>query len=253
MTTRRNRPAPPPPPIDQDLVDRNVEDLRRRLGRAARSEVAAQLKASLGSDVPCYGVKAPETHSIGLETVRRVRSAGFPLTMAISEALFKSAKLEESLIGAQLVGALARHVGGGDFDRFESWAGTLNNAQTTDALATQCISRAMAAKPSVAMRLLEWGKSDNPWRRRAAVMSFAPLVREGRFMTDALSMADVLMTDPHEEVQRGVGMMLLDASRLQSPRVVEFLVPWKDRASRLILQTAATKLSREDRALILGQ
>ena len=191
MATRRNRPEPPPPPaIDQALVDRTVEDLRKRLGRAARSEVAAQLKASLGGGVSCYGVKPAEVHNIGLETVRRVRSPGLPLTLAISDALFKSGKLEEGLIGAQLVGAMARHIGGGDYDRFDSWAGTLDNAQTADALATLCISRAMAAKPSIAMRLLEWAKSDHPWRRRAAVMSFAPLVREGRFLTDALEVAE---------------------------------------------------------------
>jgi 3-methyladenine DNA glycosylase AlkD len=253
MASRRNnRPAAPAAPaVDQAAVDRTLSELRSKLERSGRRDVAAHIQRELGGDVPCYGIKAAETHSIGLEVVRRLRSGGMPLTMAISEQLFKSAKLEEGLIGAQLVGALARHISGSDFDRYDAWAASLNNAQTADALAMQCISRAMAAKPSIALRLIDWAKSPSPWRRRAAAMSFAPLVREGRFMTDALTVADVIMADPDEDVQKGVGTLLMEATRLKAPRVMEFLVPWKGRAARMVMQTAATKLSREDRAAVL--
>ena len=229
-----------------------MSELRRRLERSGRRDVAAQLRRTLGEGVPCYGIKAAEVHAIGLEAVRRLRSGGLARTMEIADELFKTGNLEEGLIGAQLVGALARLIGSGEFERFDAWADTLTNAQTADALATQCISRSMAAKPSIAMRLVDWAKSPSPWRRRAAVMAFAPLVREGRFMTDALTVAEVVMTDLHEDVQRGVGTMLLEATRLQAPRVVEFLAPWKEKAPRLLLQTAATKLSGEDRAAVLG-
>ena len=229
-----------------------LAELRRRLGRAGRGDVAAQLKRSLGEGVPCYGIKPAEVHNIGLEAVRQLRSGGMPLTLEVAGDLFKSGNLEEGLIGAQLVGALARHIGGGDFPRFEAWAGKLNNPQTADALATQCISRAMAAKPSIALRLLEWTKSSNPWLRLAAVSSFAPLVREGRFMTDALSVAEPVMNDEHEAVQRGVGTLLMEATRLQAPRVVEFLSAWKGKAPRLVMQLAATKLSGAERAAVLG-
>jgi 3-methyladenine DNA glycosylase AlkD len=226
-------------------------EIRRRLTQAGRLEVAAGIHKSMGDDVDCYGVKPAEVGNIGMEAIRRLRSGGLVLSMAIADALFKSRKLEEGLIGAQIVGALARLIGGGEFDRFDSWVSLLDNAQTSDALALNCISKSVAAKTSLAMKLVDWTKSPNPWRRRAAVMSLSPMVREGRFMTDALTVAEQVMVDSHEEVQRGVGMMLLDASRLQSPRVVEFLVSWKDKSPRLVLQTAVAKLSPEDRKAVL--
>ncbi len=190
-------------------------------------------------------------HQIGLDAVRRLRSGGLPLSMAIADPLLAGGNLEEGMAGTQIVGALARLISGADFERFDKWAGSLTNAQTADALGTGCIGPAMAATPSLALKLLDWAKSPSPWRRRAAVAAFVPLVREGRFLTDAISVAELLMEDSHEDVQRGVGTMFLEASRLQAPRVVEFLASWKHTSPTLLLQVAATKLSQADRAAVL--
>lgn len=252
---RKKRPshqAPSAPPVDRELVDQTVSDIRKRLQGAGRKDLADQLKKAYGDDLPCYGIKLIDLHNIGMDFVRRLRSPGFPVSIAIAEDLYKSRNLEEGLVGAQLVGAMARHIGSGDFDRFEVWAGYLSNPQSADALGLQCISRAMAARPSIALKLVEWAKSDVPWRRVAAISSFSPLVREGRFMTDALTVAEELMTDENEDVQKAVGTMLMEMTRLKSERVVEFLGPWKGKAQRAIVQAAATKLMGPDREAVLG-
>ena len=251
MTNRRQQPPQQPEP-DTEAIERAVGELRRRLKQAASPREAEGLRRSLGADVPVYGLKAADSHRIGLELGRRLRSAPPALSMDIADALFTTGNLEEGLVGAQLLGAMARHIGGGDFARFDKWAGALTNAQTADGLAMSGIAKALAAKPSLAAQLVVWAKSTTVWRRRAAVSSFIPLVREGRFLTDALTVAEVVMTDAHEEVQRGVGTLLLEASRLQSSRVVEFLQTWKGKAPRLVLQIAATKLAPQDRSAVLG-
>ena len=71
-------------------------------------------------------------------------------------------------------------------------------------------------------------------------------------MTDALEVAEVVMRDDSEEVQRGVGTMLMEATRLKADRVVEFLMEWREQSPRLILQTAATKLPPAERGKVLG-
>ena len=238
--------------MDQKIVDQAVSDVRARLKKAGRPEVVAQLRKSLGDDVPCYGVKPAAVKDIGLEIVRRHRTGGLAVAMAIGDPLFMSGYLEEGQIAAQVVGTMGRHVTGADFDRFDVWAGALTNAQVADALGISCLSPVLAAKPSLAMRLVDWAKSPSRWRRRAAVSAFVPLVREGRFMTDALSVAEVVMNDADEEVQHGVGNLLLEASRLKADRVVEFLQEWKDKSPKLIIQIATTKLSQADRASVLG-
>ncbi len=233
-------------------VEQLVGDLRRRLKQAGRQDVAAQIRRTVGADVPCYGVKAADVHRIGMELVRRLRTGGLPLTLEFADPLWKSGSLEEGLVAGQAIAALARLVTGGDFERADAWADSLNNAQTADALATSLVAHSLAAKPSLVQKLQEWAKASSPWRRRAAVAAFGPLVREGRFLTDALGVAELLMTDEHPDVQAGVGNMLMEASRLQAPRVAEFLREWRDRAPQSLLRIAATKLPPEERKSVLG-
>lgn len=258
MTNRNRRrgqqqPAGPPPlDVDQAKVDSTADEIRERLRKAGRKENSDKLRQSYGDDLPCYGVRPADVHNIGMDYVRRMRSAGYPMSVAIAENLFQTGNLEEGLIGAQLVGSLSRFIAGGDFERFDRWAQTLTNPQTAEALGTQCISRAMSGKPSIALRLEEWAKGPNVWKRIAAVTSFSPLVREGRFMTDALTVAEPLMTDDNADVQHAVGTMLMEMTRLQAPRVVEFLAPWKGKGPETVMRLAATKLTGADREAVLG-
>jgi 3-methyladenine DNA glycosylase AlkD len=257
MTNQRRRSGGTPPPaplpeINHEAVTSIVTEVRARLNKAGRPALADELRAKYGADVDCHGINPADVHNIGMDYVRRLRSPGYPLTLGVSEELCMSGNLEEGLIGAQLVGALARHVAGGDFDRFERWASKVSNGLTAEAVAFSCISKAMSAKPSVAMRLLEWTKSESRWIRIAAVASFSPLVRDGRFMTDALMVAAPLMNDEDELVQVVVGTMLMEMTRLKADRVVEFLGPLKDSVPQSVLQLAATKLTGPDRAAVLG-
>lgn len=252
MTNRRyQRPTSAPPP-DPTLVQSSAEEVRRRLRQAGRKDAADRIRREAGRDVPCYGVPSADVYRIGLDLVRRLRAAGLPATLAIADNLFRTGNVEEGLVGAQIVGALARLITGDDFQRIEPWGDTLTAPQTADALGASCLSPALAAKPSLVKTMREWARSSNPSKRRAAVSAFGPLVREGRFMTDALEVAEVVMQDGSEEVQRGVGTMLMEATRLKADRVVEFLMEWREQSPRLILQAAATKLAPSERGKVLG-
>ncbi|MEX2599827.1 MAG: DNA alkylation repair protein [Dehalococcoidia bacterium] len=244
--------APSAPPVDPAQVEQLLNDVRKRLKQAGRQDVAAQLKRTWGQEIPCHGVKASEVHRIGMEFVRRMRTGALPLAIEFGGPLFKTGNLEEGLIAAQVIGASARHITGGDFEHVDPWAEALTNGQTADALGTSVVAPMLAGKPSLALKMQEWAKSPNPWRRRAAVAAFTPMVREGRFLTDALEVVAMLMTDDHEGVQSGLGTLLMEASRLQAQRVAEFLMEWKDKAGRQLLQAAATKLPPEQRKAVLG-
>ena len=77
-------------------------------------------------------------------------------------------------------------------------------------------------------------------------------MREGRFLTDALEVAAILMKDNNADVQRGVGTMLLEATRLQAGRVIEFLEGWKGNSSPNIFQIATSKLRPDQRSKLLN-
>jgi 3-methyladenine DNA glycosylase AlkD len=249
--TNRRQVSPNPPAPAQELVERLVGEARRRLRAAANEKSASMWRRTYGEQVRCLGVDSSQTHHIGLELVRQMRTGGLALALEVADPLWRSGILEEGLVAAQVVGAMGRHIGGNDFERFEVWAGTLTNQVNADGLATNLVSKALAAKPSLVNKLKVWVESTHPERRRAAVMSFAPLVREGRFLTDAFSVVERVMADSEIQVQEGAGLMLREATRLQPERVMEFIRAWADKSPRRLLAKAAEKLSDSQRSEVL--
>ena len=249
---QRHRDVPPAPAPDPELVRRLLLAVRTKLRSAASERIAAQMQRTYGEKVQCLGISAAQVHHIGLDMVRQMRTGGLALSLEVADPLWRSGVLEEGLAGAQIVGAMGRHIGGGDFERFEQWAGALTNRATADALALQLVSRAVAARPSLVNRLRDWTQSSRPELRRTAVMSFVPLVREGRFLTDAFSVIERVMQDLDPQVQEGAGIVLMEASRLQADRIFGFLQQWQGKSPAQLLTRAAAKLSASQRSQLLG-
>ena len=212
----------------------------------------ARWKHLFGNSVPCHGVDQIKTHHIGLEMVRRTRSGGIELAFAIGESLWNSSMLEERSIAAQLIGAMGRHISGNDFDRFEVWSASLTNHANADSLAMNMISRSLGNKPSLVNRLKQWVEHPNQEIRRSAVMSFVPLVRQGRFFSDAFSVLEYVMEDASLQVQEAVGTVLMESARMNKDRVMEFIRPWIGKSPRTILSKAAEKLSPAQRDEVLS-
>ena len=250
------RPSTATPAIDEATQQRAaqlVDEVRSRLRSAGKPQAAAQLRREHGEATPCYGVPLQQANRFGQDLMRHVRGAGLPLAMAIADPLFLSGNIEEGIVADVVVTAQARHIGAGEFERFAAWVGCLTNAPNTDDVSAHMISRSLSGKPSLVATLAEWARSGGRWQRRAAVMAFTPRVREGRFLTDALEVAELLMEDEDAAVQEGVGTLLMEATRLKADRVVEFLMPWKDRSPETIVRLAATKLPPEHRMAVLGR
>ena len=250
------RPSTAAPAVDEATQQRAaqlVDEVRSRLRSVGKSQVAAQLHREYGEEAPCYGVPLQQANRFGQDLMRHVRGAGLPLAMAIADPLFLSGNMEEGIVADVVVTAQARHIGTSEFERFAAWVDCLTNAPNTDDVSAHMIARSLSGKPSLVATLAKWARTGGRWQRRAAVMAFTPLVREGRFITDALEVAQLLMEDEDAAVQAGVGTLLMETTRLKADRVVEFLIPWKGRSPDAIIRLAATKLQPQQRVAVLGQ
>jgi 3-methyladenine DNA glycosylase AlkD len=98
-------------------------------------------------------------------------------------------------------------------------------------------------------RLLSWTGSENRWRRRAAAVSLVPIARKGEMLEEAFRIADRLMTDEDDMVQKGVGWLLKEASREHPDEVREYLLRWREEVSALMLRYASEKLPKDKRVL----
>lgn len=74
-----------------------------------------------------------------------------------------------------------------------------------------------------------------------------PKARKGEMLKEAFKVADRLMTDRDDMVQKGVGWLLKEASKEHPNEVRDYLLKWREKTAALVLRYASEKLPREMR------
>ena len=105
-------------------------------------------------------------------------------------------------------------------DRIDSW-------DLVDLGAPFVIGRYLWDKPRKVLYRL--ARSKSPWERRAAIVSTLYLVRKGD-VDDTFALAELLVGDDHEYVQKATGGLLREAGKKDVGRLREFL---DDNAARM--------------------
>jgi len=127
----------------------------------------------------------------------------------------------------------------------DEWVDFLNNWANTDHFTTHHISECIKDDPSLVEQLIKWTGSDNRWRRRASAVTMVPMARKGEMLEDVFRIADHLMVDRDDMVQKGVGWMLKEASKEHPTEIHRYLLKWRKKTSGLTLRYASEKLPTE--------
>ena len=106
--------------------------------------------------------------------------------------------------------------------------------------------------PSYISNLKKWAKSKNRWVRRASAVSLIIPARRGKFLKDMFEIADILLLDQDDLVQKGYGWMLKTASQAHQKEVFDYVVKNKTRMPRTALRYAIEKMpkSLKEKAMI---
>ena len=72
------------------------------------------------------------------------------------------------------------------------------------------------------------------------------------YLDETFRVADRLMCDGEDMVQKGVGWLLKEQSAPYPDEVVDYLKGWTGKTSRLVLRYASEKLPPERRREVLG-
>jgi len=95
--------------------------------------------------------------------------------------------------------------------------------------------------------LYDLARSDNPWERRTAIFSTLAFVRKGE-VADTLNIAEILLHDPHDLVQKPTGGMLREVGKKDQHALLEFLAENAAAMPRTTLRYATERLEPEVRA-----
>jgi 3-methyladenine DNA glycosylase AlkD len=135
------------------------------------------------------------------------------------------------------------------FDLYLRRHDRINNWDLVDRAAPHVVGGYLADKPREVLYRL--ARSRNPWERRTAIVSTYYFLRSGE-VEDTFAIAEILVNDKHELVQKAVGSWIREAGKKDQKRLVQFLTEHSATMPRTILRYAVEKLPPAQRAKLLG-
>lgn len=197
-----------------------------------------------------------QVRNLGVRTpiVRKIARKHFPKgsskrqIFASCETLLDTGLMEYSSIAFSWAYKIKDQFIASDITRFEKWIQKyVDNWALCDDFCTHSVGHLIYSYPETIPRLFKWSKSKNLWERRAAAVTFIYPIKKKRYLNEVFKMADTLLTDSEDMVQKGYGWMLKEASNVYPAKVYDYVMRNKKNMPRTSLRYAIEKYPKEMR------
>lgn len=116
----------------------------------------------------------------------------------------------------------------------------INNWDLVDLAAYYVVGKYLADKPRDILYNL--ARSQNLWERRSAIVATAHFILKLKETDDTFKIAEILVNDPEDLVNKGTGWMLRSAGDIDHPRLLGFLDRYAATMPRILLRYSIEKL-----------
>ncbi|MFA5747264.1 MAG: DNA alkylation repair protein [Candidatus Paceibacterota bacterium] len=216
-----------------------IKKIREELKGAASEKNRESGKRFFKEPVKMYGAKSVDVGKIGKKYWPEVKGLPKEEIFSLCEELFRSDYCEEAFIAAQWLPDLEADLDPGDLAVFENWIGKyINNWAKCDTFCNHTVGGLIGKYPGQAEKLKNWARSDSRWLKRAAAVSLIVPAKKGEFLKESFEIADILMLDPDDMVQKGYGWLLKEESRLHQKEVFDYVAKNKKTMPRTALRYA---------------
>ena len=168
--------------------------------------------------------------------------------LELGDTLIQIGKYEEISFAISFLKSKRENYTESTFDRIGKWFDYgISNWATTDVLCMLVLSSFFVDKVISFEQLKSWTNSDSEWKRRAIPVTLVELIKKDLKPNDAINLVESLMLDDSEYVQKGIGTLLRGLWKNYPVEIEDFLLKWKDKCGRLIIQYSTEKMDKEYR------
>jgi 3-methyladenine DNA glycosylase AlkD len=227
-------------------------EIRHLLRKGGSADHAAGVQWFFKDEIKSHGWYTAKLRSEAVRFRRSIRKEfGLDFLLQVADELFSGWVLEEKVFAVFLLEKLTDEFGDADFRLFESWLPRISSWADHDGLVHYLIAPMVATKPERTARVFRWAKSRDRWHRRAACVALIKGTRRKMFFPEIKRLSDLLLSDPDDMVQKGLGWLLRETAKADAKRTVPYLMSIRERAPRLVLRTACETLPATTRKRIL--
>ena len=221
----------------QEEIARNIDE--KTLGTSQRF---------FKEQVKIHGVKTALVRKIAAKYFREIKDKEKEEIFSLCEDLLRTNYGEEAFIAFEWAYALRNKYEPSDFQVFEGWVEKyVDNWAKCDTLCNHTLGSFIERYPQYRENLKDWARSENRWLRRASAVTLILPARKGMFLDDILEIADILLQDEDDLVQKGYGWMLKEASKSHQQEVFAYIMKGKADMPRTALRYAIEKMPAEMR------
>lgn len=226
-----------------------LNEIRQRLRKQADPKIKEGQTRYFKEQVKFYGLTMPATEKIAKEFFPKIKNLEKKEIFSLCEEFLKSGFMEEAMISANWTYWINKRFEEKDFKTFENWIEKyIDNWAECDTLCNHAVAAYIEKFPKYVNRLKSWAKSKNMWMRRASAVTLIVPAAKGMFLKDIFQLADILLLDKEDLVQKGYGWMLKSASRMHQKEIFDYVMKNKKVMPRTALRYAIEKMPKELKA-----
>jgi len=198
--------------------------------------------------VKSYNLQIPVVRQIAKNYWLEIKDLSKMKILKLCEELLKSGYIEESTIAFSWSFNLKKQYDENDFKIFESWINKyIDNWGKCDDFCTHTMGEYLLQYPKYLKKLPVWAKSKNMWVRRAAAVSLIYPNRYKSHLKEIFNIADILLLDKEDLVQKAYGWLLKEASNKYPKEVFAYVMKHKAKMPRTALRYAIEKYPKAQR------
>ncbi len=230
-------------------MDPVIAHIRKELSDAADPVIQKNAQRFFKEEIPCYGIKTATVVAIAKKYWKEVKSQDKQEIFAFCEELYRSGMMEEAFVVSTWTPLLKDRYERDDLSVFRKWIDTyITNWAACDGFCNHAVGDFIEKFPDAVAELKDWTRSKNRWMRRAAAVSLIVPAKHGKFLGDAIEIADLLLTDTDDMVQKGYGWLLKEVSRKHTDEVFSYVMKNKMNIPRTALRYAIELMPKEKKA-----
>lgn len=221
------------------VIQQIKTDLQKNSDEITRTSGMRFFKES----VKLYGVKTAVVSQIGKKYFPLIKNEDKKIIFDLCESLWQSGYMEESFIACHWSERIHKQFEKDDIKIFEKWISRyVTNWASCDTFCNHTVGEYIEMFPEEIEVLKKWATSKNRWMKRAAAVSLIVPARKGKFLNDIFEIADILLNDIDDMVQKGYGWMLKATSQAHEEKVFDYVMKNKKTMPRTALRYAIEKM-----------
>lgn len=222
-----------------------IKQIRCELKKNADEKIRESSRNFFKEEIRCHGMKTAAVIAIAKKYSKLIKDEPKAEIFRLCEELWQSGYMEESFIACNWSYGVRKNFVPQDFKVFQKWIDAyVSNWAACDTFCNHTVGEFLEMYPEYVAGLKKWAKSKNRWMRRAAAVSLIVPARRGKFLNDIFEIADILLMDEDDMVQKGYGWMLKVAGQPHQKKVFEYVMKKKSVMPRTALRYAIEKMDQ---------